>query len=123
MKTVDGGGVRGLSSLLILQALMKQVNLALGQLRACCGELHPQDVFKLAAGTITGGLIALMLGNIGLTVGECIIKYEELSKVIFVKKQLRGRISFELANTRYSGRGLRKCVRKSLRERQLDETF
>ena len=100
---------------------MTQINLSLRELGASCDELHPHDVFQLVAGTSTGGLIALMLGKIGLTVEECIIKYEELSKVVFGKKHLRGRISFGLANARYSGKGLRNCVRDLLRERQLDE--
>ena len=100
---------------------MKQVNLALRRLGAHCGELHPHDIFQLVAGTSTGGLIALMLAKIGLTVEECITKYEELSRVVFGKKHLRGRISFGLANARYSGKGLRNCVRNLLRERQLDE--
>ena len=100
---------------------MVQVNFALKQLGVPCGELHPHDVFQLVAGTSTGGLIALMLGKIGLTVDECIKNYEELSKVVFGKQHLRGRISLGLANARYSGKGLRKCVRKLLRERGLDE--
>lgn len=100
---------------------MIQVNLALRGPRASCGELHPADVFQLVAGTSTGGLIALMLEKIGLTVEECVTEYEELSKVVFGKKHLRGRICFGLANARYSGRSLRDCVCSLLRERQLDE--
>lgn len=120
---IDGGGVRGLSSLLILQALMVQINQTLTSLGTASGELHPHHVFQLVAGTSTGGLIALMLGKMGMTVDECITQYEELSRVIFGKKHLRGRITHGLAPARYSGKCLRNCIRKLLRDRQLDENM
>lgn len=120
---IDGGGVRGLSSLLILQALMVQINQSLNNLGVAHGERHPHHVFQLVAGTSTGGLIALMLGKMGMTVKECIGKYEELSKVVFGRKHFRGRITRGLACARYSGKGLHNCVRKLLRERQLDENL
>lgn len=122
-RSIDGGGVRGLSSLLILKALMLQINEGLTSLGAAFGELHPHHVFQLVAGTSTGGLIALMLGKMGMTVDECITQYEELSKEIFGKKKFRGRITHGLAPARYSGKSLRNCVRRLLRDRQLDENL
>ena len=100
---------------------MVQVNSAVEALDKSCGKLHPYHVFQLVAGTSTGGLIALMLGIMGLTVDDCIAEYENVARVIFGKKHLRGRMSFGLANARYSGKRLRKCVQKLLRERGLDE--
>lgn len=44
---VDGGGVRGLSSLLILKQLMKRVNPE--------DPPKPSDYFDLIGGTSTGG--------------------------------------------------------------------
>ncbi|KAL8767060.1 MAG: hypothetical protein Q9194_006101 [Teloschistes cf. exilis] len=86
-------------------------------------ELHPYDIFQLAAGTSTGGLIALMLGKMGMTVDQCISQYEKLSKVIFGKKHLRGRITLGLAPARYSGKRLEKCIRGLLRSRDMDENM
>ena len=120
-EATDGGGVRGLSSLLILQALMIQINQSFSTLSATTHELRPQDVFQLAAGTSTGGLIALMLGKMGMTVDECITQYEGLSKVVFGKSHLRGKFTKGLATTRYSGTNLRNCIRKLLQSRGLDE--
>lgn len=54
--TLDGGGVRGLSSLLILREIMEDV----GQ------EAKPCEHFDLIGGTSTGGLIAIMLGILGM---------------------------------------------------------
>ena len=64
---LDGGGVRGLSSLLILEKLMKEVQ----RLReeendpTPDGKLPlPCQYFVLICGTSTGGLIAIMLGRL-----------------------------------------------------------
>lgn len=100
---------------------MIQINKALIPKGVAFGELHPHHVFQLVAGTSTGGLIALMLGKIGMTVDECITQYEELSKEIFGRKHIRGRITHGLAPARYSGKCLRNCIRKLLRDRKLNE--
>ncbi|KAL9578610.1 MAG: hypothetical protein Q9212_005606 [Teloschistes hypoglaucus] len=121
--SIDGGGVRGLSSLLILQALMASINSHVALLLKKSSDLHPYHIFQLAAGTSTGGLIALMLGKMGMTVDECISQYEDLSKKIFGKKHLRGRMTHGLAPARYSGKRLQKCIRELLRLRQLDENM
>jgi patatin-like phospholipase/acyl hydrolase len=64
---LDGGGVRGLSSLLILERVMKEVQ----RLREEEGDPTPDDrpplpcqYFDLICGTSTGGLIAIMLGRL-----------------------------------------------------------
>ena len=102
---------------------MVQVNQHLTNCGQAFGELHPHHVFKLVAGTSTGGLIALMLGKMGLTVKECITQYEKLSRVVFGKKHFRGRITRGLAPAKYSGKRLRNCIRRLLCERQLDENL
>lgn len=102
---------------------MVQVNYTFTSFRADSAELHPHDVFRLVAGTSTGGLIALMLGKMGMTVDECIMQYQELSKEVFGKKHFRGRISHGLAPARYSGKRLQNCIRGLLRDRHLDENL
>ena len=102
---------------------MVQINQALTSRDAAFGEVHPHHVFQLVAGTSTGGLIALMLGKMGMTVEECVNQYEKLSKKVFGKKHLRGRITHGLAPARYSGKRLQGCIRTLLRERQLDENL
>lgn len=73
--SIDGGGVSGLSSLLILEQLMKEVgtedrltsvgskNPELTSPKSGIG-VKPCQVFDLICGTGTGGLIALMLGQL-----------------------------------------------------------
>jgi hypothetical protein len=57
---LDGGGVRGLSSLLILQRLMQEVQ----RLKGDSQPPLPCEYFDLICGTSTGGLIAIMLGRL-----------------------------------------------------------
>src|SRR5579859_655108 len=64
---LDGGGVRGLSSLLIIQKLMHEVQrimINIGQATANDASPLPCEYFDLICGTSTGGLIAIMLGRL-----------------------------------------------------------
>ena len=80
--SLDGGGVRGLSSLYILRDIMWRVagEPPEGQERTIP---KPCDYFDLIGGTSTGGLIAVMLGRLEMTVDDCIKAYVTLSKEIF----------------------------------------
>lgn len=117
----DGGGVRGLSSLLILQELMLQINQIIKASRPSDDDVELHELFHLVAGTSTGGLIAIMLGKLGMTPDECITAYHNLSRNIFSKKHLRGRVTGGLSPTTYSGKRLRSSIRTLLREKRFDE--
>jgi patatin-like phospholipase/acyl hydrolase len=58
--SLDGGGVRGLSSLLILREIMEEIQRRNGSLDVPL----PCEYFDLIGGTSTGGLIAVMLGRL-----------------------------------------------------------
>ena len=60
--SLDGGGVRGLSSLLILREIMENV----GHAKGLSETPKPSEYFDLIGGTSTGGLIAIMLGLLGM---------------------------------------------------------
>ncbi|GAB1319353.1 Calcium-independent phospholipase A2-gamma [Madurella fahalii] len=70
--SLDGGGIRGLSTLIILKRLMKRVNPD--------NPPKPCDYFHLIGGTSTGSIIALMLGRLRMDMQECIDKYVQLSR-------------------------------------------
>ncbi|RMZ47111.1 hypothetical protein AFCA_007013 [Aspergillus flavus] len=80
--SLDGGGVRGLSSLYILKHLMTQ----LSRERPELGQVKPCEIFDLIGGTSTGGLIAIMLGRLEMSVDECIDRYIKLISTVFEKK-------------------------------------
>ena len=60
--SLDGGGVRGLSTLLILRDIMEEI----GQRTGTFTLAKPCNYFDLIGGTSTGGLIAIMLGLLGM---------------------------------------------------------
>ncbi|KAI9862173.1 MAG: hypothetical protein M1824_001554 [Vezdaea acicularis] len=80
--SLDGGGIRGLSSLIILKHLMKRVRPQ--------NPPKPCEYFDLIGGTSTGGLIAIMLGRLQMDVDTCINKYIELSSAAFQPKRVKG---------------------------------
>ncbi|KAI1387387.1 uncharacterized protein F4822DRAFT_406280 [Hypoxylon trugodes] len=73
--SLDGGGVRGMSSLYILRHLMKRLQPK--------DTPKPCDYFDIIAGTSTGGLIAIMLGRLRMSVQDCIDAYGKLSERVF----------------------------------------
>jgi patatin-like phospholipase/acyl hydrolase len=75
--SLDGGGIRGLASLMIVKHLMDRLERQRG------GRLEPWQEFDMIAGTSTGGLIAIMLGRLRMPVDECIEAYQDLSRKIF----------------------------------------
>lgn len=105
--SLDGGGVRGLSSLLILRELMEAIgeierraspnanSSAYSPLVDCLGrarsgansvlEYFPCHYFDYICGVSTGGLIAIMVGRLRMSVDEAIEEYKDLSARFFKK--------------------------------------
>ncbi|MCJ1434912.1 hypothetical protein MMC27_004282 [Xylographa pallens] len=79
---LDGGGVRGLSELLILKRLMHRIDPQTKDRKLP----KPCDYFDVMYGTSTGGLVAIMLGRLELDIDTCIERYIRLSRRIFPKK-------------------------------------
>lgn len=110
--SLDGGGVRALSSLIILQQLMQHVDPE--------APPKPCDYFDMIGGTGTGGLLAVMLGRLQMTVQECIDAYTALCRKVFVKSghyvNFRGQIK-----GRFDSSELEKAVKSIVQDRGLDE--
>jgi predicted acylesterase/phospholipase RssA len=98
---LDGGGVRGLSTLHILKRLMESVN-----------PNNPQRNQT----TSTGGLIALMLGRLGMPVDEAIEAYLDLSPKIFTKVHHRVTLKGQLQG-RFDHTALETGVRELMDEK------
>ncbi|EXJ75745.1 uncharacterized protein A1O5_00252 [Cladophialophora psammophila CBS 110553] len=105
--SLDGGGVRGLSTLHILKCLMRLLNHERQKSGAL--PLKPCELFDLIGGTSTGGLIAIMLGRLEMDVDECIEAYNRLIKTVFEKKahwalfNWRGNIQAQFDNAKLKG--------------------
>ncbi|CAE6370551.1 unnamed protein product [Rhizoctonia solani] len=105
----DGGGIRGLSALYILREFMNRLESCLN----VEGELRPCNYFDMICGTSTGGLIAVMLGKLRITVNEAIDAYARLSESIF------GKTKWIWKEGRYSARALEEEISLIVRERAL----
>ncbi|KAK4188535.1 putative calcium-independent phospholipase A2-gamma [Podospora australis] len=78
----DGGGVRGVTSLLILHELMVKIKERHG-----LAEIpKPCEYFHMIAGTSTGGLIAIMLGRLRMSTEEALLEYDNCAAKIFSKR-------------------------------------
>ena len=102
--SLDGGGVRGLSTLFILKRIMDQLNLE--RKKSSLETVKPCEIFDLIGGTNTGGyvfivflgawlvddwrnsLIAIMLGRLEMDVDHCIDAYVKLAGEVFSEKPL-----------------------------------
>ena len=73
--TIDGGGLQGISSLLILDKLLKEI--AAGN-KATDTKPRPCDVFDVIAGIGSGGWLALLLGRFQMDVSAALAEWYNL---------------------------------------------
>ena len=90
---LDGGGIRGLSSLIFLRGLMQRVAVARDISSHEPATVRPSEYFDLIIGTGTGGLCALFLGRLRMTVDEAISAYQEVANTAFQPHNSLSRIS------------------------------
>ncbi|KAJ7888011.1 hypothetical protein B0H13DRAFT_2277448 [Mycena leptocephala] len=99
--SLDGGGIRGRSMLIILEDLMWKLKVA----EDLPDVPRPCDYFDLIGGTSTGGLIALMLGRLRMSVKDAVKAYGELSKEVFSDVKSQG------SNGRFKASKLEKSIK------------
>ncbi|KAF9317232.1 hypothetical protein BG003_001048 [Podila horticola] len=125
---LDGGGVRGIVSLMILDEIMKRVQKRRG-LRAMP---LPADYFELAAGTSTGGIIAIMLFRLRMTAEQAIEQYKIISQEVFRPKVygwgiptwMEGTVNNSktiFQNTRFDSAALEKAIDRVVEKYGLDD--
>ncbi|UKZ67935.1 uncharacterized protein TrAtP1_009095 [Trichoderma atroviride] len=82
--SLDGGGVRGYSMLIIIQELMHRTFVETEGRAPKRHEIpKPCEHFDLIIGTGTGGLIAIMLGRLRLDLETCKELYVRMTKMVF----------------------------------------
>ena len=123
---LDGGGVRGIASLVVLDSIMKSVQTRMG------GEMPlPCDYFELAAGTSAGGINAIMLFRLRMTAEQAIEQYRIISKEMFrvtvcgwrVPTWMEGIVStirLVFLNTRFNSSRLKKAIDSVVEKHGLD---
>ncbi|KAF2181645.1 FabD/lysophospholipase-like protein [Zopfia rhizophila CBS 207.26] len=78
--SIDGDGLRGLSSILLVESLVNAVCSKLGR------RLDPYQIFDLMGGTSTGGVLAIMLGRLRMRPHAARDAYIDISKAMFRDK-------------------------------------
>ncbi|KAJ6011672.1 hypothetical protein N7451_003084 [Penicillium sp. IBT 35674x] len=109
--SLDGGGVRGYSSLMLLKEVMDKG----------APNKKPCEVFDLIGGTSTGGLIAIMLGRLKMTVQECLDEYSALMKEVFGSGWFHDYVTkptrYATTGAFYSAETLEKVIKALLRKK------
>ncbi|KAJ2922768.1 hypothetical protein H1R20_g14322, partial [Candolleomyces eurysporus] len=79
--TLDGGGFRGLGILYVLDAITKAANAR--NRDSTDTQLKPHEIFDIIIGSSTGGLIAVLVGRLGLDCATAITEYKALATALF----------------------------------------
>ncbi|CUA77734.1 Nephrocystin-3 [Xenopus laevis] [Rhizoctonia solani] len=101
---IDGGGVRGLSSLIILQEIIGRAANATER-----EKVYPHEYFDVIAGTGTGGISACMLGRLRMPIEKAIAEYAKFTKEVFQDTKLGG-------TTMYKTTKLQDALKTMIRE-------
>ncbi|KAL5604245.1 hypothetical protein BROUX41_002225 [Berkeleyomyces rouxiae] len=112
--SLDGGGVRGYSMLIIIQDLMHRTFVETHGRAPRRHEIpKPADHFDLIVGTGTGGLIALMLGRLRLDLETCKELYANLTRMVFETDKTIAGIPFR--STIFKASKLEEAIRGAVK--------
>jgi uncharacterized protein len=101
MLSIDGGGIRGVFAISILQAIEKETKSPIG------------DMFDVIAGTSTGSIIAASIA-LNISMDQILESYKTYGEKIFVRQAKVG-----LFKSVYNDRYLRRLLKKAFGEKTL----
>jgi patatin-like phospholipase/acyl hydrolase len=105
---LDGGGMRGLSMVLLLKELMLQVRIQ----SKLDFTPEPWQCFDFICGTSTGGLIAVLLGRLGKTLQECEALFRTLGTKIFAEGGVHQKFRLAFRGSKHASNGLREVLQQ-----------
>ncbi|KAF3209374.1 hypothetical protein TWF191_000431 [Orbilia oligospora] len=73
---------------------------------------RPCDYFDMISGTSTGGIIAIMLGRLQMSIDECIQAYRDMAKQIFGIDTLERLARFGATKARFDAEVLERVIKK-----------
>ncbi|KAL3418023.1 patatin-like phospholipase [Phlyctema vagabunda] len=118
--SLDGGGVRGYSMLIIIQELMHRTFVEIEGRAPKRQEIpKPCDHFDLICGTGTGGLIAIMLGRLRLDLETCKEVYVKMTRKVFETDKTIAGIPYR--STLFKASKLEEAIKECVREHTLFE--
>ncbi|KIM24749.1 hypothetical protein M408DRAFT_331585 [Serendipita vermifera MAFF 305830] len=106
LASFDGGGIRGMSQLEIMDGIMHRLTWD----NESNGNGLPCDHFDLIGGSGTGGLIAILLTKLRMSVEEAAEEFEDIIEHVFNPKDISASERIE---------ALRKCMENILKKRGL----
>ncbi|KAG5950629.1 hypothetical protein E4U53_004718 [Claviceps sorghi] len=113
--SLDGGGVRGYSMLIIVQELMHRTFVEIEGRAPRRHEIpKPCDHFDLIVGTGTGGLIALMLGRMRLDLETCKEIYVRMTRMVFETDKTIAGIPYR--STLFKASKLEEAIQQAVQE-------
>lgn len=113
--SLDGGGVRGYSMIIILQELMHRTYVEIEGKAPRRDQIpKPCDHFDLIVGTGTGGLIALMLGRLRLDLEQCKELYVRMTRMVFETDKTIAGIPYR--STLFKASMLEQAIKEAVRE-------
>ncbi|KAH7025894.1 acyl transferase/acyl hydrolase/lysophospholipase [Microdochium trichocladiopsis] len=119
--SLDGGGVRGYSMLIIIQELMHRTYVEIEGKAPRRDQIpRPCDHFDLIVGTGTGGLIALMLGRLRLNLEQCKELYVRMTRMVFQTDKTIAGIPYR--STLFKASMLEHAIKEAVREHTVSET-
>lgn len=118
--SLDGGGVKGYTALLILKRVFRTLNDVAGRNEVAL--LKPCHVFDLIVGTSTGGIIAAMLGRLEMTIEEALRQYEKVGKRVFKSGGPAGKLARALTSRPlFETDDLQAAIRDMIKEKKIRE--
>ena len=75
-------------------------------------EPLPQDHFDLIAGSGTGGLLAIMLGRLGMSATQCATKYADLAGEVFPDSDMKSHTAMIPEKGCFSATTLKNAVKR-----------
>ncbi|THW78202.1 hypothetical protein D6D18_09738 [Aureobasidium pullulans] len=123
---LHGGGVRGLSSLMLLKAVIDRMptskkpcqSSTSSAVQAPAGEWILNDMYHHS--DFAHRLIAIMLGRLEMSVDECIEKYKDFMKKVFAVSW-RNKVRTLTDGAKYDETVLGSCIKEVVKEKLGDE--
>ncbi|KAK3356214.1 acyl transferase/acyl hydrolase/lysophospholipase [Neurospora tetraspora] len=104
--SLDGGGVRALSEVMMLDRIMKRI-----QEKNGLTEIpKPCDYFHLIGGIGTGGIAAILFGRLRMTTTEALTGYENIASEIFSTRKRRLEFSIDFREEKVE-KGMKKVMK------------
>ncbi|KZS92202.1 FabD/lysophospholipase-like protein, partial [Sistotremastrum niveocremeum HHB9708] len=102
----DGGGVRGVSQLVMLKEILQRLDYKTEQ------RTRPCDIFDMIGGSGMGGVLALFLGRLSLSIDDALREYAAFVSIAFDNKRIPLSVGTNKFSTKNFKQGIRDVIAK-----------